>query len=139
MKIEQRVYGAGTGWEIRAGSLSGGQPHLVLVFGARYLLQQNQGLDQLRETYPTARIVSASTSDAIVNTDIVEDKIIATAMAFDKAQVSCAVTPIADSYIAGPSAVLTGFYSYGELAPTGASAAYHLHNQTMSITSLREV
>lgn len=38
----------------------------------------------------------------------------------------------------GPGPVLTGFYSYGELAPSGQSHACQLHNQTMTITSLAE-
>lgn len=38
----------------------------------------------------------------------------------------------------GPGPVLTGFYSYGELAPSGAAHACQLHNQTMTITSLAE-
>lgn len=38
----------------------------------------------------------------------------------------------------GPGCVLTGFYSYGELAPAGDATAGQLHNQTMTITSLRE-
>ena len=38
----------------------------------------------------------------------------------------------------GPATVLTGFYSYGELAPGHATVACQLHNQTMTITSLRE-
>jgi len=41
--------------------------------------------------------------------------------------------------VVGPDAVLTGFYSYGELAPAGTSVACQLHNQTMTITTLREV
>lgn len=38
----------------------------------------------------------------------------------------------------GPATVLTGFYSYGELAPADSNTACQLHNQTMTITSLRE-
>lgn len=38
----------------------------------------------------------------------------------------------------GPRTVLTGFYSYGELAPFRASARCELHNQTMTITTLSE-
>jgi hypothetical protein len=38
----------------------------------------------------------------------------------------------------GPGPVLTGFYSYGELAPSGAAHACQLHNQTMTITSIAE-
>lgn len=38
----------------------------------------------------------------------------------------------------GASARLAGFYSYGELAPAGADVGCQLHNQTMTITTLRE-
>lgn len=38
----------------------------------------------------------------------------------------------------GAHTVLTGFYSYGELAPANDATACQLHNQTMTITSLRE-
>lgn len=38
----------------------------------------------------------------------------------------------------GPGPVLTGFYSYGELAPSGHAGACQLHNQTMTITSISE-
>jgi len=34
--------------------------------------------------------------------------------------------------------LLAGFYSYGELAPSGGGSACQLHNQTMTITTLRE-
>lgn len=34
--------------------------------------------------------------------------------------------------------VITGFYSYGELAPSDAGGNCHLHNQTMTLTVLRE-
>jgi hypothetical protein len=31
-----------------------------------------------------------------------------------------------------------GFYSYGEIAPHGASGVCELHNQTMTVTTLSE-
>jgi hypothetical protein len=37
-----------------------------------------------------------------------------------------------------PHAVLTGFYSYGELCPQGSVGSCELHNQTMTITTLAE-
>jgi len=36
------------------------------------------------------------------------------------------------------SSVITGFYSYGELAPSGHERKCQLHNQTMTITSISE-
>lgn len=41
--------------------------------------------------------------------------------------------------VLGKGAVLTGFYSYGELCPSAATEKQcHLHNQTMTITTFRE-
>ncbi len=39
----------------------------------------------------------------------------------------------------GSATALTGFYSHGELAPTAGSALCQLHNETMTITTFREV
>ncbi len=41
--------------------------------------------------------------------------------------------------ILGPGPAIAGFYSYGELAPAGVNVGCQLHNQTMTITTLREV
>jgi hypothetical protein len=38
----------------------------------------------------------------------------------------------------GNKAVLTGFYSYGEISPFTPGASCKLHNQTMTITCLSE-
>lgn len=38
----------------------------------------------------------------------------------------------------GPGARLAGFYSYGEICPAAPDADCELHNQTMTITTLRE-
>ncbi|MBN2008033.1 FIST C-terminal domain-containing protein [candidate division KSB1 bacterium] len=39
----------------------------------------------------------------------------------------------------GKSTVLTGFYSYGEISPFSQGAKSELHNQTMTITTFREI
>jgi len=41
--------------------------------------------------------------------------------------------------VLGKKTALTGFYSYGEIAPFTPSAACKLHNQTMTITTFSEV
>lgn len=46
------------------------------------------------------------------------------------------VEAVADVF--GRSSVITGFYSYGEISPYIGETACHLHNQTMTITSLKE-
>lgn len=40
--------------------------------------------------------------------------------------------------VLGPQAMLTGFYSYGELSPLAGGVQCGLHNQTMTITTLSE-
>lgn len=40
--------------------------------------------------------------------------------------------------VMGPDSVLSGFYSYGEIAPFGEFSPCHLHNQTMTITTISE-
>jgi hypothetical protein len=40
--------------------------------------------------------------------------------------------------VVGPQAVLTGFYSYGEISPFVPTARCELHNQTMTITTFSE-
>lgn len=41
--------------------------------------------------------------------------------------------------VLGPGPVMTGFYSYGEMSTTQGSGTCELHNQTMTITVLKEV
>lgn len=41
--------------------------------------------------------------------------------------------------ILGPDAIITGFYSYGEISPFTPGAKCALHNQTMTVTTLSEV
>jgi len=43
------------------------------------------------------------------------------------------------SAVFGPGTALTGFYSHGELAPSGTDPRCRLHNETMTITTFREV
>lgn len=40
--------------------------------------------------------------------------------------------------VVGPHAVMTGFYSYGEIAPFTPSARCELHNQTTAVTTFSE-
>lgn len=39
----------------------------------------------------------------------------------------------------GPTIILSGFHSYGEVSPFTPSAKCELHNQTMTITTVLEV
>jgi hypothetical protein len=104
MKLEQLSYATSTGWTKRSGQLNGVRPQLVLVFGGRYLLEAGQGLEELRSRYAGAHLVIASTSGEILDTEVAEDTIVATAVSFNATGVRCAATPVkdaSDSYVAG--------------------------------------
>lgn len=106
VKVEQRIYHPGAGWKVREGSLAGAEPQLVLVFGGRDLLEKNEGMDELRRAYPKAHLVSASTAGEITGTEITEDRLTATAIAFAKTRIVCASTEVHradESYEAGRS------------------------------------
>ncbi|MBA4146324.1 MAG: histidine kinase, partial [Cytophaga sp.] len=38
-----------------------------------------------------------------------------------------------------PDVLISGFYSYGEISPSGALTQCELHNQTMTITTFEEI
>ncbi len=104
MRIEQRISISTGTWDVRAGGLDGPQAQLLLVFGDRARLEHDAELDALRALYPKARIVAASTSGEIVDTEVTEGRLVATAIAFDRATFDCAETTVASadgSYEAG--------------------------------------
>jgi hypothetical protein len=104
MKTEQISFSPSTGWTPPSAQFSGVRPQLVLVFGGRTLLETGTGLEDLRRTFEGAEFVMASTSGEMIDTEIAEDTIVATAIAFDKTTVRTAATRVtqsADSYAAG--------------------------------------
>lgn len=104
MQIEQRISPSAATWALRTGSLDPALAQLVFVFGDRQLLEEGSGIDALRAVYPAARIVAASTSGEIVDTEVTEGQLVATAIAFDRTQVDCAqetIATVAESYEAG--------------------------------------
>ena len=97
MRIEQRIFEPATGWTASRGASAGGPFQLVLAFGGRHLLEAGAGLAELRRFYPDARLVAASTSGEIAGTEVSDDRIVATALAFDHTRITCASTLIGDT------------------------------------------
>lgn len=47
---------------------------------------------------------------------------------------------VAAKQVLGEDVIISGFYSYGEISPaTDIAMACELHNQTMTITTFREI
>src|SRR5690349_5949550 len=104
MDIEQRIFDSAAGWELSSGNLGPASPQLVLALGDRHLLEDGKALAELRKIYPQANVVSASTAGEIFGTEVSEERIVATAIAFRKTTIKCAagsVTNSGQSYGAG--------------------------------------
>jgi hypothetical protein len=82
VKIEQKKWTENENWDTY-GSLEGLQAHLVLAFGERNLLTNPKVFQNLKNFYPDAQILTASTSGNIIEQSV-EDTCVATAIAFEK-------------------------------------------------------
>ena len=61
--------------------------NLVLAFGERIFLEKTKPYHKLKELYPNANIVICSTSGQISNTNLVENNLVATAIALEKTKI----------------------------------------------------
>lgn len=104
MRILQRLYHPARGWQTLGDDSPALAPQLVLLFGGRHLLENESLVTGVRAAHPGARVIAASTSGEITDTQVTEDQLTVTAIAFSKTQLRCAATDIAraaDSYAAG--------------------------------------
>jgi hypothetical protein len=60
---------------------------LVLAFAERTFLEKSRPYQKLKSIYPTAQIVICSTSGQISNTNLVENNLVATAIALEKTKI----------------------------------------------------
>ena len=63
---------------------------LVLVFGARAVLQDLQLVESIRKCYPAAHILGCSTAGEICGAEVSDDSLVATAIHFEHTQVRTA-------------------------------------------------
>ena len=68
---------------------------LVLAFGGRDLLGNNDCLGSIRRSYPSARVVLGSTAGEIRGTEVTDDHLVVTAIHFDKTRIKCVAADIA--------------------------------------------
>ncbi len=105
MKLQQHTYINGVWSDIASSGIKNkDKAGLVLVFGNADLLTQQANFDFLRNQYPVADLVFASTAGEIANGHVLDNSIIATAIAFDKTRtraLSLALGSDCNSYEAG--------------------------------------
>jgi hypothetical protein len=79
MQAHQMTWTEASGWRGRADDA----PNLVLFFGARQALACGARYRDLRNMFPQAHILGCSTGGQIINDDVLDDEIAATALRFD--------------------------------------------------------
>jgi hypothetical protein len=114
MKVAQQFFDAARGWQLLGETIAGDSAQLVLVFGERRMLESDAPYAFLKKAYPKANIILASTAGEIAGTEVSEDRIVATAISFEKTAVRCASTDITDT---------TGSFHAGKVLATQLAGA----------------
>jgi len=91
MKTEQLVFTVANGWEVKSDNNLKEIAQLVLVFGNKDLLIQQQPFNYINSFYPNAEIVGCSTAGEICQEEILSNSIVCTAVYFENTpiQVVC--------------------------------------------------
>jgi hypothetical protein len=83
MKIEQRYWTAGEGWQEESGISLAGNASLVLVFGEGHVLADAARMGEVRARYPGAPVVGCSTAGEICGTRVRDHSMVVTAVRFE--------------------------------------------------------
>ena len=84
MKIEQRLWTQDKGWEVTLPQHFDEPPQMVLVFGARRILQEQRYFDLIHSYYPESHIIECSTAGEILDTRVRDNSLSVTAVHFEK-------------------------------------------------------
>jgi len=87
MKTEQRIYSHDKGWVKLTDNNLSEISQLVLVFGNKDLLKDQQNIDYLKLQYPMAQIIGCSTSGEICGDEVYDQNIVCTALWFENSRV----------------------------------------------------
>lgn len=82
MKTQQLIYRHGQGWEVTGSEIK--NPQMVLVFGTVEIIDSKENYEYIRNRFPSAKLVIASTSGDISGTNVLDNSIVATAIEFEK-------------------------------------------------------
>lgn len=83
MKIVQAYKLEGQSWKYLQAKKELKNP-LVLIFANRMLLEKSEVIEEIRKEFPYEHIVFGSTSGEIINDNVFDDSIVATAIEFEK-------------------------------------------------------
>ena len=104
MKIEQTKWESGKPWVPEDPGQLGESAQLVLLFGSTSILKQKDVLEDIRREYPKAHLLGCSTAGEILGTQVQDETLVLTAIAFEHTEIQTAYTrvdEIGDSYQIG--------------------------------------
>ena len=104
MQIEQTRWRQAKGWEPALLGKLGESAKLVLLFGSPGCLRQTAWQQDIRRNYPNAHYLGCSTAGEIFGTEVTDETLVATAIAFEHTRVqgaSLALSTVSDSFQAG--------------------------------------
>lgn len=84
MKTEQSLLNINGEWTQNSPITIGNSAQLVFLFGSRELLKKQEHIDKVKSSYPAAKIIGCSTSGEICGDEVHSDRIVCTAVRFDK-------------------------------------------------------
>jgi hypothetical protein len=103
MRVEQRLWQPGRGWRVAAGE-GPLAPSLVLFFAAPGTLDDGGRYAELRSHYPDAALIGCTTGGEIMDIDVHDGSVTATAIQFDDAKLrfsECRIDSHITSFEAG--------------------------------------
>jgi hypothetical protein len=109
MRTEQKQWMAATGWTVGSSPALGDRAQLAIVFGAGPVLRRREVIEAIKNFYPAAHILGCSTAGEICGTQVADDSVCVTAVAFDRAQIRGArvsLEDVTDSFAAGEKLAL---------------------------------
>jgi len=104
MKVEQTRWSQGKGWTPAPPGKLGADAQLVLLFGSPACLKQIAWQDDVVSAYPNAHRIGCSTAGEIYGTEVTDETLVSTAIAFEHTRlhgVSLNLDDVSDSYQAG--------------------------------------
>ncbi|MEM6799960.1 MAG: FIST N-terminal domain-containing protein [Bacteroidota bacterium] len=96
MKTYQLIWEDGDSWESYDDAVEV-TPQLVLFFGSTARLEGEEYFKQLKDKYPQAQLIGCTTAGEIIGDEVLEDSIVATAVEFEKTEISTASILISDT------------------------------------------
>lgn len=97
IKTHTQMWGDGN-WQVVPSSREADATscQLVFAFGSRDAVSRPQAYDELRSRFPDARIVLASTAGEVLGSEVLDNTIVATGLAFESSSVHCATANVKD-------------------------------------------